>query len=182
MSTKTSPLFELDSTIAEDQTVYRIIDFFSACQIMSDKKFMIARSDTFQDKNEGVERLLSQLEAVAAGGGCGGMGWHAKATARREHDSVKCSSYVSCWSRNPESVAMWSLYSPDLQSVRISTRVSKLRQIAENLIGKYDVRRFGKDDLGGLVVASIVGRIAAVQYRSLSKIAKAVTFRAKAHQ
>ena len=51
---KMSPLFELDSTIAEDQSVYRVIDFFSACQIISDRKFMMARSDTFQDKNETV--------------------------------------------------------------------------------------------------------------------------------
>lgn len=182
MSTKMSPLFELDSTIAEDQSVYRIIDFFSACQIISDKKFMMARSDTFQDKNEGVERLLSQLEAVTAGGGCGGMGWHDKATALREHNRVKCSSYVSCWSQNPESVAMWSLYSPDLQSVRVSTKVSKLRQIAENLIGSYDVRRFRTEDLGGLVIASLLGRIAPVQYRSLKTVTKVVTRRAKAHQ
>ena len=129
-----SLLFELDSAIAESQTLYRTIDFFSACQVVGDRKLMVARSDTFQDRNEGVERLLAQLEAVSAGGGCGGMGWHDQETARREHEYVKSSCYVSCWSKNPDSVAMWSLYSPDFQSVRIATSAAKLCQVAENLL------------------------------------------------
>lgn len=142
---------------------------------------MIVRSDMFQDRNEGVEQLLAQLEAVTGGDGCGGMGWHDAASALRAHDCVKASSYVSCWSKNADSVAMWSLYSADLQSVRVSTKASKLAQVAETLMEKFDVRRLDASRLGKMVVACIGGRIAPVNYESLIDIAKRLTKKAKAH-
>ena len=177
-----SPLLEIDSSLDPEKTLYRTIDFFSACQIIEDRTLMFPRADTFHDKNEGVERLLAQLEAYTAGGGCGGMGWSDATTAQREHERLKRSHFVSCWSTNPDSVAMWSLYSTDFQAVRVATKVKHLNATAEKLLEKYDVCRFDRDDLGSYVVAAMHGRIAPVQYESLAAISRKVSRKAEAHR
>src|SRR5690606_12463392 len=82
--------------------------------------------------------------------------------------------------RNPESIAMWSLYSPDLCSVRIRTSFGKLCDVADKLLAKYCVSRFGVDDLGRKVVAATVGRVGRVTYQPLHEIAHKVSLRARA--
>ena len=177
---KSSSLLELDPRLGPDQVLYRTVDFFSACDTVTNQRLMFARSDTFQDRNEGVERLLRQLEATSTGGGCGGMGWNNNETARVQHEQLKRSHYVSCWSTRAESVAMWSLYSQDLQSVRIASTVAKLRCATENLLEQYCVSRLAEGDIGAMVVASVVGRISPVKYSSLVAIAKRLTKRVRA--
>ena len=49
-------------SLKDDTVLYRTIDFFGAATIVAEKKFMFCRADTFSDKNEGVDRLLAQLE------------------------------------------------------------------------------------------------------------------------
>lgn len=174
-----SPLFEIDNKLQVDSRVYRTLDFFSAAAIISQRRFMFSRADTFEDKNEGIERLLLQLEMTSPDDGCG-MGWSDPKSARSEHDSLKRSHFISCWSANPESVAMWSLYSPDYCSVRVSTSIDKLCLVVEELLRKYCVSRIKESDLGKRVVVAVAGRIAPVTYVSLSQIASRVTRRAKA--
>lgn len=175
-----SPLFEIDPALKNDSVVYRTLDFFGAASIVTNHQLMFSRADTFSDKNEGVDRLLAQLQASRPNSGCG-MGWHNGETARDEHERVKCSYYISCWSMNPESVAMWSLYSPDYCSVRISTTISKLRVAAKHLLAKYSIARLSESDLGNRVAVSVEGRIAPVVYASLPGISQRVAIRAKAH-
>lgn len=140
---------------------------------------MFSRADTFEDKNEGVERLLLQLETTSPDSGCG-MGWSDPESARTEHDRLKRSHFISCWSLNPESVAMWSLYSPDFCSVRVSTSIGKLSHVVVELLRKYCISRIKEADLDKRVVVAVSGRIAPVTYVSLSQIAGRVTRRAKA--
>lgn len=174
-----SPIFELDAALEPDLRVYRTLDFFSAAAIVSQRRLMFSRADTFEDKNEGVERLLRQLEVASPDSGCG-MGWTDQKSARNEHERLKRSHFISCWSSNPESVAMWSLYSPDYCSVRISTSIRKLSDVVEELLRKYCISRINETDLGKRIVVAISGRLAPVTYVSLAQIAAKVTRRAKA--
>lgn len=174
-----SPLLEIDTTLTPDSRVYRTLDFFSAAAIISQQRLMFSRADTFEDKNEGVERLLLQLEVTSPDSGCG-MGWSDQKSARTEHESLKRSHFISCWSKNPESVAMWSLYSPDSCSVRISSSIGKLSGVLEELLRKYCISRINNTDLGERVVVAIAGRVAPVSYVSLDQIATRVRRRAKA--
>lgn len=176
-----SPILEVHHSLADATVLYRTLDFFSAAAIVTNKQLMFTRADTFSDKNEGIDRLLAQIQHSRPS--CGfGMGWHDDDTARAHHEKVKRSHYVSCFSQTAESVAMWSLYSPDHSSVRISTTVAKLRPPIESLLSKYSIGRLTKNDLGSRVIASVSGHIAPVEYTSLSNIVKRVTRRAKAHQ
>jgi hypothetical protein len=177
--TPTSPLFEMDATLEPSLRVYRTLDFFSAAALISQHRFMFSRADTFEDKNEGVERLLLQLEATSPDSGCG-MGWTDQKSARAEHESLKRSHFISCWSSNPESVAMWSLYSPDYCSVRVSTSIGKLGSVVEELLRKYCISRISEANNGEQIVVAIAGRIAPVTYVSLADIAAKVSRRAKA--
>lgn len=177
----TSPLFELHPSLSDDTVLYRTLDFFSAAAIVKNHQLMFSRADTFSDKNEGIDRLLASLQASRPNSGCG-MGWHDGETARAHHEKVKKSHYMSCWSQNAESVAMWSLYSPDYSSVRISTTVSKLRIPIEAMLTKYSIGRLTENDLGSRVVVSVSGYIAPVEYASLSWIARKLNRRAKAHR
>lgn len=177
----TSPLFELHPSLTNDTVLYRTLDFFSAAAIVKNRQLMFSRADTFSDKNEAIDRLLAQLEISMPKSGCG-MGWHDGETARAHHEKVKKSHYISCWSQNAESVAMWSLYSPDHSSVRISTTVSKLRRPVEALLAKYVIDRLTENDLGKRIVVSVAGHIAPVEYASLSSIARKLTRRVKAHR
>jgi len=177
----TFSILEVHKSLPEDTALYRTTDFFSAAAIITNRELMFSRADTFSDKNEGIDRLLVQLEASTPGSGCG-MGWHDGQTARAHHEQVKRSHYISCWSLSPESVAMWSLYSPDCCSVRISTTASKLRCATEALLEKYSVARLSNNDLHQRVVVSAAGHIAPVEYASLSWITRRVTRRVKAHR
>lgn len=177
----TSPLYQLHPSLKDDTVLYRTLDFFSAAAIVKNRQLMFSRADTFSDKNEGIDRLLFQLEQSKPSSGCG-MGWHNDETARAHHERVKKSHYISCWSQNAESVAMWLLYSPDSCSVRISTTVSKLRIPAEAMLEKYNITRLNESDLGHRVVVSVAGHIAPVEYASLSLITKKLTRRANAHR
>lgn len=174
-----SPLFEIDASLEPDLRVYRTLDFYSAAAIVSQQRLMFSRADTFEDKNEGVERLLLQLEATSPDSGCG-MGWTDQKSARKEHESLKRSHFISCWSSNPESVAMWSLYSPDYCSVRVSTSIRKLGGVVEELLRKYCISRLKETDLDKRVVVAVAGRLAPVTYVSLPQIAARVSRRAKA--
>lgn len=142
---------------------------------------MFSRADTFPDKNEGIDRLLAQLEISGASRALG-MGWSDSETAHAHHEKIKKSHYISCWSRTAESVAMWSLYSPHCTAVRISTTVSKLRSPLEALLSKYSMDRLTDSDLGNRVVVAVDGHIAPVNYTSLSGIARRVTRRVKAYR
>jgi hypothetical protein len=139
---------------------------------------MFSRGDVFSDPNEGVDALLAQLEIAKPDSGCG-MGWSDRESARTHHDALKRSYLVSCWSRTPESVAMWSLYSQDLSSIRIRTSETKLLDVAESLLNKYCVSRLSTDDLGKKAVAAAFGRVGRVTYRPLHEIAQKVARRAQ---
>ncbi len=177
--TSKSPILEVDASLKPELRVYRTLDFFGAAAIVSQQQLMFSRADTFEDKNEGVDRRVLRLEAESTDSGCG-MGWSDPKSARTEHESLKRSHFISCWSTNPESVAMWSLYSQDYCSVRISTSIQKLTSVVEELLRKYCISRLEEADIGNRVVIATKGRVAPVTYVSLSQIAARVSRRAKA--
>lgn len=177
---KISPLLEISDDLHDDTVLYRTIDFFGASSIVLNQKFMFTRADVFSDKNEGIERLLLQLEFGSSG--CVVMGWNDDVSAKRQHERLKKSHYISCWSKNPESVAMWSLYSQDYCSVRIATTVNKLKIVMNNFLIKYCISDLAENDLGEKRIISVEGKIAPVTYASLHELTEKVSRRIKAYR
>lgn len=176
-----SPLVSITAELSPSTVLYRTMDFFSAAAMHTNATLMFSRADTFVDRNEGIDRLLAQLEISHPKSGCG-MGWSDATSARRELEWVKRSHYISCWSLAAESVAMWSLYSPDHTSVRVSTRLSKLLPAVDALVSKYSLARHTSSDLDKRVAIAVGATIEPVMYASLSHISARVSRRARARQ
>lgn len=169
-------LLQTNEKLSDDTPLYRTIDFYSAAQIVSKHKLMFSRADTFLDKNEGIDRLLGQLEAAIIDFDIGGFGWSNKETAKTQHQNIKQSYYISCWSTNPESVAMWSLYSNDFCSVRISTTVGKLKAATTNLIEKYPLSKIKN---GQWDTVACEAHITPVTYASIKSITSRIRRRSE---
>lgn len=108
------------------------------------------------------------------------MGWTDRETAKKSHRLTQKSHYISCWSRACNSVAMWSLYSQDFASVRISTKITKLKALTGNIIDEYSFLRLREEDLNKSVVVCVEARIAPVDYKSLDVLSSRVQRRLKA--
>lgn len=167
-------IFEISPELTDDTVLYRTTDFFGVAQLVTNKKLMFSRGDVFSDKNEGVDHLLGGLEIAFPKSGCG-LGWSNDQTARAIHLQVKRSHFISCWSKNPESVAMWSMYSPDLCSIRMSTKISKLLTVAENFLEKYSATRLTVSNIGEAVVVAKNARVSQVVYRDLPYLMNVVS-------
>jgi hypothetical protein len=177
-------LLTVDESLTDDTKLYRIVDFFAASQMITDHAFMFTRADQFSDPNEGIEPLLSQLEAASSGRACFGcgIGWTDSESATIKHKAIQRSYFISCWSANPESVAMWSLYSPDLCSVRLETTVGQLRNAALQLMNRYSVYRFLKPNSEKSKAVTVSGLITPVRYEDLNNICAKITRRFRAYK
>jgi hypothetical protein len=172
---KTSP--ELDKT----QALYRIVDFFAAADIIQSQRIRLSRADTFSDKNEGIEILLGQLERSASPlrMQCGGTGWSDLKTARQTHAHLQQSHYVSCWSRKAESVAMWSLYSPDHCGVRIKTSVQALEYVLLDFLNQKSFLNTSLVDNDKYVVFASEAGVYPVSYTSLPNLLEKINRKIK---
>ncbi len=107
--------------------IYRIIDFFSAARLIHDHLLFLPLSTQFSDNNEGIEKSLS-IHATATGP-CAGVQplfFRSKEEFIQNQKLEKNFNYISCWTKQRESVAMWALYSKDYCSVQVSTTIEKL--------------------------------------------------------
>lgn len=112
----------------EDYPIYRFVDFFELYEMLFHNKLKLSKLSTFQDKNE----ALGQVAASQADF----MYRHtlkSNLQLQREHNSVRHNTYATCWSLEPEMVAMWALYSSDSTSIRVKTTYSKLNATIEAL-------------------------------------------------
>ncbi len=110
--------------------IYRYINFFDLYNMVERKLLRISQATGFDDKNEGFAFLLRALEGkyVAALGG------------RSEFNGleiVKTLSYISCWTAEPNKIAMWLLYSRNSDGLRIQTTRAKLNSVLTNYRKSY---------------------------------------------
>lgn len=173
-----SDILFVDPSLSVDTRIYRTVDFFTVASIIDKQFFGLTRADIFEDRNEAIDRLLMQLSSSYPYS-CGSMGWKDDLTAKAFHEAAQKSHYVSCWSRTPESVAMWALYSPDYLSVRISTSIEKLKLIALGMLDKYSIFRLDHKERA-LSVVSVNAHISPVKYVHLNNLLKRISTRAKA--
>jgi len=132
-----------DSKLEPQTKIFRITDFFSVAQALGRQRLHLTQVSTYSDPNEGVDRLVKQLFMAASGPGCGAFGVHDSKSAELHVTKERQSRYVSCWSTNAESHAMWGMYSPDQCSIRLQTTVDKLQKLcayaqAESLMKAVD--------------------------------------------
>lgn len=108
--------------------IYRILDFFEFARMIEDRTLYVPQATRFGDENEGIDEILGGL-ALKSGIFRDGVGlpWNNHEEAIIHHQLLKRCNYVSCWTLQPESVAMWSLYSTDRCSVSVQSTVGRLQ-------------------------------------------------------
>ncbi|RYF01117.1 MAG: hypothetical protein EOO32_05095 [Comamonadaceae bacterium] len=118
----------LRSDLTPATKVYRITDFFSVAQVLEQRRLHLTCMHSYSDVNEGVDRLVRALVLSADGGGCGPFGANDEASTKLQLEQERRGRFIGCWSKNPESHAMWAMYSPDRCSVRMQTTIGKLQE------------------------------------------------------
>ncbi len=112
------------------EDIFRFVSFFDLYTLLKDKRLRMSQATRFNDKNEGYGFVLDELEKRFT------------LLPRRFFPDVNitgksASSYISCWTKNPSSAAMWSLYSKDSDSFLIQTTREKLSAALKNYVRIY---------------------------------------------
>ncbi len=113
-----------DISIDDDKAIYRYISFTQLVSILEMGKFPLLNiNQKWDDPNEGVI-LRMMVEAGSS---------NSKDKKMKEIRNYHKHIYGTCWSTLSESDAMWRIYSPYKEGVRIKTSVGKLKRVIESL-------------------------------------------------
>lgn len=126
----------LDPAITPDTLLFRVIDFYSAAQLLESGRLRLTRMTDFEDRNEGVSHLISTMLYSALGPSFTPEGLTDAKSIEPFIQRDRLTRFVSCWTRTPESHAIWGLYSVDKSSVRIQTTAGKLHLAAQNCVAE----------------------------------------------
>lgn len=104
--------------------IYRFVSFYDAFDILVRRKLRFSKLSTFEDKNEGIGNILMAQESVLSRY----RNIHSEGMINT-YKSSQNNTYLSCWTLEPDMIAMWSIYSRDNCSIRIETTLDKLEGI-----------------------------------------------------
>lgn len=133
-----------------DTPIYRFFDFFALADTIRNRRLRFAAPSTFPDKNEGLEIIYNSLRAAVESNDGSYSGITSQEDILRIHNSLKQTSFVCSWTRESDSIALWSLYSADRCGVRISSTVPKLKAALDDFAHgnsmQLQFERFGMID------------------------------------
>jgi hypothetical protein len=167
--------------VERTQNIYRIIDFFAAAQAVERGTLYVPLAQTFTDANEAIEAAIEVL-AVSAGPCAGITTQFGSAQELIQYQkSVAKRTYVSCWTRTKESVAMWGLYSQDKSSVQITTTVGSLERAASALANAESSPMHAISHSVANGQFFDFAKIAPVKYEDWEKVARLIDRRRRAY-
>ncbi len=110
----------ISPAIDHDQKIYRFVNFCDLYNLCKKNEIRFTKLHKLDDKNEGLGKVLRSFELSPA------FPTNLKYLKNVEDPITRHTTYVSCWTTDPDNIAMWMLYSPDESGMRITTTVSKL--------------------------------------------------------
>lgn len=136
--------------VNSETRIYRFFDFFALASTIKNRRLRFSSASTFQDRNEGLEILYNSLRAAVESNDGSYSGFVSKKDILHFHSALKSSHFVCSWTREADSIALWSLYSLDRYGVRISSTVSKLQTAIDDFACKNGLQsqfeRYGLND------------------------------------
>jgi hypothetical protein len=114
--------------------LYRYISFFDLYNLLERKFLRVSQVTKFDDKNEGFGFVLRSLDVKHLAP----LGVPACFYGPRIAKTLSTLSYVSCWTTEPEKIAMWQLYSIHLEGFRIRSTREKLKCVLTSYRNSYD--------------------------------------------
>lgn len=111
----------MSASLLDDQYIYRFMSFYELYQLHKNNMLRLSLLSVQEDKNEGIGAVLQFASPVMAT-------FHLTPdrVSQLYSDTIH-NTYITCWSAEPESVAMWALYSSNKDGVRVRTTVSRLK-------------------------------------------------------
>jgi len=117
-----------DAGSLEDQPLFRVISFYELIDILEKMRLRFARIDTMDDPNEAITAVLdSELAAAYVGNDFNPL------ETDKRHKAIMRAVYINCWTREPENIAVWSIYSPNKDRVMVRTSTGKLKAALDDL-------------------------------------------------
>jgi hypothetical protein len=107
-----------------DTRLFRFISIFELYDLLFLQRLRLTKFSVFEDENEGLGVILKQ-QTDPLGRFSENLD-HEK--IKKNHRKILNNNYATCWSTEPNSIAMWALYSSNRDSIRVETTVGKLLQ------------------------------------------------------
>ncbi len=130
------------------------MSFFELYRLVKENKLKFSKLALMDDSNEGLAMVLNKK----------------KKNNTELHEELKNSHYISCWTQEENSVAMWLLYSSNKDAIRVKTSREKLKKYAD----EYCASKYHEDTKSlkaGTVISLLrTSRTDAVNYKSYSEV------------
>jgi len=134
--------------------IYRYMSFFELYRLVKENKLKFSKLALMDDSNEGLAMVSNKK----------------KKNNTELYEELKNSHYISCWTQEENSVAMWLLYSSNKDAIRVKTSREKLKKYAD----KYCASKYHEDTKSlkaGTVISLLKSsRTDTVNYKSYSEV------------
>lgn len=172
---------QVPSGLRQDTPIHRIVDFFSVAHVVTSKSLYIPQADRLKDPNEGIDAALD-IYATSSGPCAGITRFFRNIDEFKEYQQrQKQANYISCWSQNRESIAMWALYSLDSSSVQITTTIGRLRDALRSYYRREHDPRGAIDNAGKNGQFIKTARIVPIKYFSILDVSARINRRRRAY-
>lgn len=119
--------------LSDEAILYRFVSFFDLYDILIRQRLRYSKLATMDDENEGLGVALKhQANPI--------FRYTAQSQERlvEIQDYALNNHYISCWTTEPNAMAMWLLYSSNKSAIRISTTVKKLKKVTEQCFNNFN--------------------------------------------
>lgn len=107
----------------DDTPIFRIYNLFDLINTLSTSSIRLAQVSRMEDPNE-----LFGIYFGLAGSSFGESRVDYLNQVQRQFRSAQSHHYMTCWTRVPQNIAVWSLYSPGRDGIQVRTTYGKLRK------------------------------------------------------
>ena len=114
--------------LSESEEIFRVISFYELIGILHNKRLRFACVDTMEDRNEAIASVLDSELAAAFNGA-----EFDPSNALNRHKKNMLGGFISCWTRSPANIAVWSVYSQNRDRVMVRTTIRKLRAALDHI-------------------------------------------------
>lgn len=169
--------------IAPETHLYRFVDIYGFFDFVQNRRLRLSRVDRFEDVNEAIGLLLWQMYFKLGPCGSAVRGhWSTKEEAREYHINQQKLLYMTCWSRDSDSISLWTQYSIDRSAIRIATTVAKLRMCVNRYMLSFFLEHLDNESLDEHLILPAEGSLERVIYIDIEKTINDIKWRAEAEK
>jgi len=145
--------------------LYRFISFFELYRIVSKKQLRLTKAALFEDKNEAIGNILQLQEDELL------RDFYINPPdIEKAHRTFLENTFVSCWTREPDMIAIWALYSRDSMGVRIKTSFEKLTEVLKSYESETAWSKFKPQELKSDIQVTVNTFLGDVEYVDFIKL------------